>query len=219
MDPSREEREERVELPNWIFDIDDEDESATSSRTLFQELEIDPGHIYRNVMWMLFGPCYRLVGRPYKRHPLHASSSANNRRGIDFWGPCAAVSIFSLILWLGRVREVPWIYLVWAIAAVVNHMVSRVWFHSSLMIHVALLGYATVPLIPFALLIILVNPPVWISTTLEIISIIWASLSAITSYATIITVPAEPRVRLRLLYPTAIIMSLYLTSLLPTGRK
>lgn len=49
MDPSREEREERVELPNWIFDIDDEDESATSSRTLFQELEIDPGHIYRFV--------------------------------------------------------------------------------------------------------------------------------------------------------------------------
>ncbi len=173
----------------------------------------------RNIVWMIFGPCYRLVGRPYKRHPLHSSSSANNRRNIDFWGPCGVVSLFSLILWLGRVREVPWIYLVWALAATVNHLVSRLWYHSSLMIHVALLGYSTVALIPFALIIIVLNPPVWISTTLEIISIIWSSLSAITSYATIISVPAEQRPRMRLLYPTAVVMSLYLTSLLPIGRK
>ena len=173
----------------------------------------------RNIMWMLIGPCYRILGRPYKRHPLHASSSVNNRRSIDFWGPCAVVSIFSLVLWLGRVREVPWIYLMWSIAATVNHLVSRVWYHSSLMIHVALLGYATVPLIPFAIIIVIFNPPVWISTTLEVLSIIWASLSAITSYATIMIVPAEQRPRLRLLYPTAVVMALYLTSLLPVGRK
>lgn len=39
--------EERVELPNWMFDIDDEDETISSSKSLFQELEIDPNHIYR----------------------------------------------------------------------------------------------------------------------------------------------------------------------------
>lgn len=167
---------------------------------------------------MYLGPCYRLLGRPYKRHPLHASSAVNYRHTIDFWGPCAAVSVFSMILWLGRVREVPWIYLIWAIAAIANHLISRVWYHSTLMIHVALLGYATVPLIPFAAVILIVNPPLWIGTTLEIISIIWSSLSAITSYATIISVPAEQRPRLRLLYPTAILMSLYLTSLMPIRR-
>lgn len=47
MEISSDEAEEKVELPNWMFDIDDEDESANSSKTLFQELEIDPGHIYR----------------------------------------------------------------------------------------------------------------------------------------------------------------------------
>lgn len=47
IDASPDDVEEKVELPNWMFDIDDEDESANSSKTLFQELEIDPGHIYR----------------------------------------------------------------------------------------------------------------------------------------------------------------------------
>ena len=41
------------ELPSWIFDIDeydDEDESSptiNSQKTLFEELEIDPTHIYK----------------------------------------------------------------------------------------------------------------------------------------------------------------------------
>lgn len=170
-------------------------------------------------MWMFLGPCYRLAGKPYKRHPLHSSSSANNRHSIDFWGPCAIVSLYSLILWLGRVREVPWIYIIWSIAATVNHLVSRVWYHSSLMIHIALLGYSTAPLIPFAALILLINPPMWLAVSLEVMSVVWATLSAITSYATIIAVPAEQKPRLRLLYPTVVLMALYVTSLMPIKRS
>ena len=67
IDASPDDVEEKVELPNWMFDIDDEDESANSSKTLFQELEIDPGHIYRyewndlfvSVCQLLQWPCVR----------------------------------------------------------------------------------------------------------------------------------------------------------------
>lgn len=39
--------DERMELPNWMFDVDDEDDSPSTNRTLFQELEIDPTHIFK----------------------------------------------------------------------------------------------------------------------------------------------------------------------------
>lgn len=35
-----------IELPSWIFDVDDEDEIEGDS-SLLEELEIDPAHIYR----------------------------------------------------------------------------------------------------------------------------------------------------------------------------
>ena len=35
-----------IELPSWIFDVDDEDEIEGNS-SLLEELEIDPAHIYR----------------------------------------------------------------------------------------------------------------------------------------------------------------------------
>jgi hypothetical protein len=41
--------EERVELPSWIFDVDDNDEEDETRTSLLQELEIDPTHIYRFV--------------------------------------------------------------------------------------------------------------------------------------------------------------------------
>ncbi len=38
--------QQRVELPSWIFDIDEEDEEE-SKTSLLEELEIDPAQIYR----------------------------------------------------------------------------------------------------------------------------------------------------------------------------
>lgn len=35
-----------IELPDWLFDVDEEDEDDLDS-SLLQELEIDPEHIYR----------------------------------------------------------------------------------------------------------------------------------------------------------------------------
>ena len=54
---------------------------------------------------MLVGPCYRICGKSYARHPLYKSSAAlQSNQTIDFWGPCAIVSTYGLVLWLGRVK-------------------------------------------------------------------------------------------------------------------
>lgn len=35
-----------IDLPSWIFDVEDEDE-IEGDASLLEELEIDPAHIYR----------------------------------------------------------------------------------------------------------------------------------------------------------------------------
>lgn len=220
------------DLPSWIFDIDDFDEDIVpQQKSLLEELEIDPHHIYRyhlcpkciifntvvhrNIMWMLISPCNRILGRPYyKRHPLYASTT--NKQAVDFWGPCGMVSLLILILWIGRVKDVPWIYVIWSVAAIFNHFVTRPWYPSSLLTHVALLGYSIVPLIPFAAIILIMKPPVLIKTILEVFGIIWGSSAAILSYLTVIvTTSFEAKSKMTLLYPMVVLMQLYLVSLLP----
>lgn len=164
---------------------------------------------------MLISPCNRLLGRPYyKRHPLY--TSASNKQAIDFWGPYGTVSLLILILWIGHVRDVPWIYVIWSAAAVFNHFVTRPWYPSSFLTHVALLGYSIAPLIPFATVILIAKPPVVIKTILEIVAIAWGSTAAILSYLTVIvTTSLEAKSKMTLLYPMVILMQLYLMSLLP----
>ncbi len=167
---------------------------------------------------MLIGPCVRFTGRSYKRHPLYASSRQNNNSIIDFWGPCSVMSLYSLVLWLGKVRDVTWLFVIWSLAAVFNHLVARVFTHSTLLLHVALLGYAVAPLIPLAALILLLRPPVWVSGLLQLLGVCWASSSALLSYSTIVSLPTDRRPRLRLLFPTVVLMTLYISSLIPTHR-
>lgn len=47
-------QEERIELPSWFFDVDEEDEQPDFRRSLLQELEIDPNHIYKYVLAPFF---------------------------------------------------------------------------------------------------------------------------------------------------------------------
>lgn len=162
----------------------------------------------------------RLAGRSYKRHQPYLATSNLNRNNIDFWGPFFIISLYCLVLWLGRVRDVPWIFVIWTIAATMNHLVSRVWYHSSsLLVHVALLGYSVAPIIPFALLSLFISPPLWLGSLLQIISILWSSISAINSYTIIIAVPNETRNRVQLLFPVVVLMQWYITSLIPFKKR
>lgn len=168
---------------------------------------------------MLFGPCFQLTGMPNKKHPFHKTGLHSDSRSIDFFGPCSMVSLYALVLWLGRVRDVPWVYVIWSVAAIVNHFISRVWCKSSLMIHIALLGYSFSPLIPFAAIIVFINMPIWLATTLEIISIMWASIAAILSYSMILSIAPQNTPRLKLLFPVVILMEIYLISLIPIRHR
>ena len=168
---------------------------------------------------MLFGPCFQLTGMPNKKHPFHSMGLHSDHKSIDFFGPCAIISLFGLVLWLGRVRDVPWVYVIWSIAYVINHFISRVWCKSSLMMHIALLGYSVAPIIPFVAIIVFINMPVWLATCLEILSVLWASTSAILSYSMILSVSLQNQGRMKLLYPIVILMEIYLVSLIPIGDR
>jgi len=174
------------------------------------------------------GPCFHLCGKPNnKKHPLNGTSFQsneshntndynNNNNSIDFFGPCSIVSIYSIVLWVGSVKDVPWIYVIWTIAAIMNHLISRVWCKSTLMIHIAILGYSMAPLIPCAAIIVFINMPIWIATILEISCILWASLSTILSYYMILTVNrSSEQQRLKLLFPVVLLMQIYLISVIP----
>lgn len=161
---------------------------------------------------MVSVPFLKMIRRPYKRHPLQISSN------IGFWGPCSIILFYSIMLWLSRIRDAPWTFVIWSVAATVNHLVSRVWYRSTLMFHVALLGYAITPILPFAAIILFFRPPIWLGTILEGIAILWATMSAIFSYTAIMTVTVEQKTKMRLLYPMVILMQMYLLSLMPMVR-
>lgn len=216
-----------IDLPEWIFDVTEQDDDNSDSdptttttnqqqekKTLLQELEIDPHHIARNIVWMFLGPCIRFAGRHYKRHPLYIATS--NRQRIDFWGPCSVVILYSLLVWCGRSKDVVWIFAIWAIASLFSHLISRAFFHSTWLLHVALLGYCVTPMIPFAALLLLFTPPLWLSWLLQMVAVGWSTWSAILSYSTVIILPSEHKKRLRLLFPVILLMTLYLTSFLPS---
>ncbi len=59
------------------------------------------------------------------------AGAAADTSSVDFWGPCGVVSLYLGILWLADVKHVAWVYLIWALTAVFNHLVSRVWFSAS----------------------------------------------------------------------------------------
>ena len=125
-------------------------------------------------------------------------------------------SVYSALLWLDRVRDVGWLFMIWSFAALFNHFVCRVFLKQSrLMIHYSLLGYSVTPLIPFSALIIIFHPPVWVCTVFEIIAVIWSSLAAFFSYLLIFNDVKEVKNRLILILPSVVLMEIYLLSLLP----
>jgi len=75
-------------LPNWIFDVDSEDEYDNNNVSLLEELDIDLIHIYNNIGWTLSTPLYYILRKPMDSiHPLQSShtSSSSSKGHIDFW--------------------------------------------------------------------------------------------------------------------------------------
>lgn len=213
------------ELPSWLFDIDVEDEENHNGESILQELEIDPAHIFNNVKWVFLAPFHRALGKTKERHPLlHQAAVASapmNKHSIDFWGPCLVVSLYGVVLWSsGKVQDVSWIFAIWTIGAMFNHMVCRATMKSSLMIHVAVLGYSVISIIPVAIIVLLAHPTGWLASLLEIVFVLWTAYGTMHSYNVLLLSGGAALTRqkkIKLLIAPVVLMELYMVSLLPSG--
>lgn len=147
----------------------------------------------------------------HPHHPHHPQHRDLNN--IDFWGPCSVVSLYCVELWLGKVKSSSWLFVIWGLAGVFNHLVMRVHSKSSLMIHTALLGYSVTPIVLIMPLTLFLPIPDWLASLLEIISVIWAASAAVLCYFTIFDHP-HSRSSLLLLVPSIAVMHIYMVSLL-----
>ena len=124
-------------------------------------------------------------------------------------------SLYAALLWMDRVRNVGWLYVIWSCAALFNHFVCRVFFkRSRLMIHYSLLGYSVTPILPFAITVIFIHPPIWICTMLQISAVIWSSQAAFLSYNIVFDSTPDLKKRLILILPSIVLMELYMFSLI-----
>lgn len=147
--------------------------------------------------------------------PRTAASPVSGNINV-VWGPCLTLSIYVFLLWLARVRYVPWLFVVWIFASIFNHMVMRVWyFASDLDIHFAILGYSVWPILLFSIILILFRLPDWISIPIQVVALIWASFSSLLSYLLIFPSSPDIRHKFALLIPPILLMEVYLISVIP----
>ena len=177
-------------FPSWIFDVDESDENLISDQTLLQELDIDLTHIRKTLKFMQYVVLIKILNIVNFKHrvsPIIIENPLILDKAPEFWGPFAVVSVYALVLWLGKVRNVSWIFLIWLTFSFFNHLVTRVTFKSTYALHMYVMGYSIVPIVPWLLMIIIFRPAVWLASSIQIISIIWASITAYISYSTLLS--------------------------------
>lgn len=209
-------------LPEWVFDVYETDvwpEDEPRSRSLMEELEIDGDLIRSSLRYTLIAPL--LPTQPMSDNPNGSQSNPFLRHGDklhhDFWGPCLVVTVYGVLLSIGRVYSVSWVYVVWLLASMAHHLVSRTWSPASTFaLHCAVSGYSVLPFIPVSLVIYLLRPAIVVSSTLTYLAILWSSLAALKVYWQMnASASAEDRRKLVFLVPSVVLMELYFSSLLP----
>lgn len=145
------------------------------------------------------------------------SNSNKQQYRHDFWGPCAVVTLYGLLLSLGSGRDVSWVYVVWCGSAIFMHLICRVWCDiSTFSLHFAVIGYSISPMIfPMSLLILVLKPVRWISFLLEAMAVILASHAAFCSYRHVCKFTPAEATRSSLLILPIVVTNLYFMSLLP----
>ena len=72
--------------------------------------------------------------------------------------------------------------MIWTSFAFFAHLVARVSLKSTYALHISVLGYSILPIIPVAVIILIFRPPVWFASLAQLAVVAWASLSAFISY-------------------------------------
>ena len=231
-------------LPAWIWDLEDDEDLLSSRLGLMNELEIQPRIIVNIVYWQLlapFQPLLRRIGilardQSAQAHPITLASSYNrgtpswgsptnttttHSTHVDFMGPAIIVTAFASLLWVGNQKNVPYVYVIWIVGAVMAHLTVRGFCSgSSISFHLAVLGYSLVPLIPLCFVILVYNPSITASTLIQCACVLWSSLAAIRSYYMILHPLVEHRSRnkLLLLMPVVLLFEMYIIALVPMRR-
>lgn len=196
---------------DWMFDVYETDnwleEEQMPAKSLLEELEIEPLHIFQCTMYMFQAPFFKTLINPFITEEHHH----------DFWGPCLIVSLYALILSIGRVSNVSWVYVIWMVSSFILHLTCRSWYAAStLAMHVGISGYSVAPFLPISLMVVLFRPPIVVAQILTYLGIAWSSFSAMKTYLHIFAgEPAEDKARRILLAMPVLLMELYFSSLLP----
>ena len=181
-------------LPAWIFDVDESDDMM-SNQTILEALEIDLFQIQRTsvyvltIMWIFLGNRINPSRPGSTLHPMVGEKQQ------EFWGPFAVVSLFTFLLWVGKVRNVPWIFVIWILFSLFAHFVARVNFNSTLALHISILGYSVLPIIPLSIVIIIFRPAVWLASAMQVFSVAYASVTAYISYIALLNTKSVDSVR------------------------
>ena len=153
------------------------DESLLTNLTMLEELEIDLIKIRKASLFMVHYPWSFLqvylqfnTSELVIEHPLSKSSKE------DFWGPFAVVSVYCGILWVGNVKNIPWIIAIWASFAFLSHLVARVSHQSTYILHATILGYSFAPLIPFCLLLMFFHRGEFYLLIVQVLVLSWSML-------------------------------------------
>ena len=191
--------------------------------------------LYSNVKWFLFTPLKLLIYRStlHEPHPFTKTTyNANNtsNQHIDFYGPFILISIYGLFLLIIRVNNVPWLYLIWLLGAVFNHLVCRVWCNNtSIQLQLSLLGYSIAPLCIFSIFIYVTRKIIFLSLILQFICIIYCTSITILSYYMICNTSSQVGTevasvkhqskwhKVSLLIPPVLLMQIYLLSMIPSS--
>ena len=120
-------------------------------------------------------------------------------------------------------QDILWVFIIWCLASFFQHLVARVFIvNSTISIHIAIMGYSVLPLIPLIAIEFLIQPPFFIAMTLNWIAIIWATFSAYLAYIDNCTSCHdklfEDNRRYSLIFPV-LLMEIYMISLLPSLPK
>jgi len=147
-----------------------------------------------------------------------AVSSANSSN-VDFWGPMTIVTGFAGLLWLGNQKNVPYVYVVWVLGALLLHLTVRPFLDgSSMSFHMAMLGYSLCPQLPLCFIVLAFRPSVIVCTLLQMLGVAWSTTAALMGYQMIVRpliANTEERSKLLLLLPMVFLFQMYIITLVP----
>lgn len=199
-------------LPVWMFEVDEFDETDIHDSHILEELDIDLPLILNVMLWTMIRPLSACTNRVKReRHPLKFRPSYNS-----YWGASGVMALYAAILWLAKLPNATWVFVIVLAASVFQHLTARVFIRTPHTIHVILLGYSIFPLVPFAILNVLIRPPYLYALVGEIGVVMWSSYVGYVSYIDICG-PIEPHTQDKwpVLYYPILLMNIYLISLLP----